>query len=114
MTGGTERVRLTVTDNGTGGDGPAQGPGTGLTGLTERLASAGGSLSAGAEARGGFAVTAELPVAEQRARAGGRGEGAAHSGARPGPLCRRPPSGPVTDETPAPVPSVSSSPRTRA
>ncbi|WP_121747331.1 sensor histidine kinase [Streptomyces sp. E2N166] len=63
--GGTERVRLTVTDNGRGGDGPAQGPGTGLTGLTERLASAGGSLSAGAEARGGFTVTAELPVAAQ-------------------------------------------------
>ncbi|GAA5204165.1 sensor histidine kinase [Streptomyces thinghirensis] len=65
VTGGTERVRLTVTDNGTGGDGPAQGPGTGLTGLTERLASAGGSLSAGAEARGGFAVTVELPVAAE-------------------------------------------------
>ncbi|MFJ8190545.1 sensor histidine kinase [Streptomyces sp. NPDC096094] len=67
VSGGTERVRLTVTDNGTGGDGPAPGPGTGLTGLTERLASAGGSLSAGAAARGGFAVTAELPVAAQGA-----------------------------------------------
>ncbi|MFI6372180.1 histidine kinase [Streptomyces sp. NPDC050546] len=36
--------------------------GTGLTGLTERLAVAGGSLTAGPRARGGFAVTAELPL----------------------------------------------------
>jgi two-component system sensor histidine kinase DesK len=36
--------------------------GTGLKGLTERLAAAGGSLVAGPAARGGFLVTAELPV----------------------------------------------------
>lgn len=62
VSGSTEHVRLTVTDNGTGGDGPAQGPGTGLTGLTERLAAAGGSLTAEVEPRGGFTVTAQLPV----------------------------------------------------
>ncbi|MFJ3716320.1 sensor histidine kinase [Streptomyces sp. NPDC090057] len=60
-----ERVRLTVTDDGTGGTAPraAEGiGGTGLTGLTERLAAAGGTLRAGPSPRGGFTVTAELPV----------------------------------------------------
>jgi two-component system sensor histidine kinase DesK len=36
--------------------------GTGLKGLTERLATAGGSLTAGPGSRRGFTVTAELPV----------------------------------------------------
>ncbi|MDF3297284.1 sensor histidine kinase [Streptomyces tropicalis] len=60
-----ERVRLRVCDD---GDGSASRPvpegvgGTGLTGLTERLAAAGGSLRAGPSPRGGFTVTAELPV----------------------------------------------------
>ncbi|MFC9929900.1 sensor histidine kinase [Streptomyces sp. NPDC127190] len=63
--GTTELVRLTVTDN--GGGAPASRPepgigGTGLKGLTERLAAAGGSLTAGPSPRGGFTVTAELPV----------------------------------------------------
>ncbi|MFE7165962.1 sensor histidine kinase [Streptomyces sp. NPDC057616] len=64
----TEQVRLTVTDNGTA-DGAPSAPvlpgigGTGLKGLTERLAAAGGSLEAGPSPRGGgFTVTAELPV----------------------------------------------------
>ncbi|MGW3337822.1 sensor histidine kinase [Streptomyces sp. NPDC001009] len=58
-----ERVRLTVTDDGSGV--PAEGMGsggTGLRGLTERLAAAGGSLTAGPAPQGGFTVTAELPV----------------------------------------------------
>ncbi|MFJ8105610.1 sensor histidine kinase [Streptomyces sp. NPDC096132] len=76
VSGSPERVRLTVTDNGTGageggtGGGEAgsdaraigSGGGTGLTGLRERLAAAGGSLTAGPGPRGGFTVTAELPV----------------------------------------------------
>lgn len=41
---------------------PAVRRGTGLAGLRERLAVAGGSLTAGPGARGGFTVTAELPV----------------------------------------------------
>ncbi|MGI5425450.1 histidine kinase [Streptomyces sp. CA-179760] len=45
--------------------------GTGLTGLTERLAVAGGSLTAGPRARGGFAVTAELPLDVDTADASG-------------------------------------------
>ncbi|CAM5297251.1 Sensor histidine kinase OS=Streptomyces tendae OX=1932 GN=GUR47_10930 PE=4 SV=1 [Streptomyces tendae] len=62
VAGSADRVRLTVTDNGTGAALSSQGPGTGLTGLRERLATAGGSLTAGVEPRGGFSVTAELPV----------------------------------------------------
>ncbi|MDX6364168.1 MAG: two-component system, NarL family, sensor histidine kinase DesK [Streptomyces sp.] len=88
--GTPERVRLRITDNGTDrrvgngtgnsgtgtstgsghghGSGTAYGHivdgigGTGLKGLTERLATAGGSLGAGPGPRGGFVVTAELPV----------------------------------------------------
>ncbi|MCH5676219.1 sensor histidine kinase [Streptomyces sp. CME 23] len=60
-----EHVRLTVSDNGDGEPPvpPATGVGgTGLKGLTERLAAAGGSLTASPGPRGGFTVTAELPV----------------------------------------------------
>ncbi|WP_330291440.1 sensor histidine kinase [Streptomyces sp. NBC_00576] len=66
-----ERVRLCVADNGTG---PKQAPtgstrpgvgGTGLRGLTERLAAAGGSLEAGPTPGGGFLLTAELPPQSQ-------------------------------------------------
>ncbi|MGW1748053.1 sensor histidine kinase [Streptomyces sp. NPDC002092] len=63
-----ERVSLTVADNGEGVPSTAPSPslpgigGTGLKGLTERLAAAGGSLRAGPSPRGGFTVTAELPV----------------------------------------------------
>jgi two-component system sensor histidine kinase DesK len=66
--GTAERVRLTVADN---GDGTSAHPvtegvgGTGLKGLTERLAAAGGSLRAGPSPRGGFTVTAELPYEEE-------------------------------------------------
>ncbi|MEU6671536.1 sensor histidine kinase [Streptomyces sp. NPDC046727] len=64
--GAAERVRLTVTDNGTGTDaaaGAREGVGgTGLKGLTERLAAAGGCLTAGPAPRGGFTVTADLPA----------------------------------------------------
>ncbi|WP_434092328.1 sensor histidine kinase [Streptomyces flaveolus] len=62
VSGGEGRVRLAVTDNGTGAGGASSGPGTGLTGLTERLTMAGGSLTAGVPTGGGFSVTAELPM----------------------------------------------------
>ncbi|MBX7465206.1 sensor histidine kinase [Streptomyces sp. MAG02] len=64
--GTPERVTLTVTDDGRGAPAaPAPTPrigGNGLTGLTERLAAAGGSLTAGPAPRTGFQVSAELPV----------------------------------------------------
>ncbi|MFI6402982.1 sensor histidine kinase [Streptomyces sp. NPDC050548] len=66
LDGVLDRARLTVADDGAGdsaGSGSAEGiGGTGLKGLTERLAAAGGSLRAGPSPRGGFTVTAELPV----------------------------------------------------
>ncbi|MGW0419107.1 sensor histidine kinase [Streptomyces sp. NPDC003015] len=78
--GSAERVRLSVRDDGPGAaaTGPSVGEraapenagtvhdpvigGTGLKGLTERLAAAGGWLEAGPGPRGGFVVRAELPV----------------------------------------------------
>ncbi|MER5380429.1 sensor histidine kinase [Streptomyces sp. NPDC002688] len=63
--GTPDLVRLTVSDNGSDASPAAPEPGiggTGLKGLTERLATAGGSLRAGRTPRGGFEVTAELPV----------------------------------------------------
>ncbi|MFJ9628292.1 sensor histidine kinase [Streptomyces sp. NPDC101175] len=67
LDGVLDRARLTVADDGSGGTESAAGAagsigGTGLKGLTERLAAAGGSLRAGPSPRGGFTVTAELPV----------------------------------------------------
>lgn len=64
--GTPDRVRLTVTDDGRGPSAEAPSTpgigGTGLKGLTERLAAAGGSLEAGPAPDGGFVVTAELPA----------------------------------------------------
>lgn len=64
------RVRLTVADDGAGPE-HSRGPvnGTGLKGLAERLAAAGGSLESGPGTDGGFVVTAELP-AEARSGSG--------------------------------------------
>ncbi|WP_405799749.1 sensor histidine kinase [Streptomyces sp. NBC_01506] len=71
--GAPERIRLVIADDGRGvRSGPADEvgtyfAGTGLTGLTERLAVAGGSLEAGpvGSAGRGFRVTAVLPVATE-------------------------------------------------
>ncbi|MFI1535806.1 sensor histidine kinase [Streptomyces anandii] len=82
-----DHARLTVSDNGDGHDGDGRDGdgsggrapdaasggvgGTGLKGLTERLAAAGGSLRAGPSPRGGFTVTAELPSGQaESAQAG--------------------------------------------
>ncbi|MFI2639902.1 sensor histidine kinase [Streptomyces sp. NPDC018610] len=68
VAGAAEQVRLTVFDDGAGASAQPVVPGvggTGLKGLTERLATAGGSLRAGPSPRGGFTVTAELPVDAQ-------------------------------------------------
>ncbi|MGW1884232.1 sensor histidine kinase [Streptomyces sp. NPDC001970] len=70
VSGAPERARLVVTDDGRGGGGGGVegvgtgtgAPGSGLKGLAERVAAAGGTLESGPAARGGFRVTAELPV----------------------------------------------------
>jgi two-component system sensor histidine kinase DesK len=65
---GGGRVRLEITDDGQSvGSSASTGSGTGLKGLAERLAAAGGVLDAGPVARGGFRVRAELPAEEERA-----------------------------------------------
>ncbi|MFF1381007.1 histidine kinase [Streptomyces sp. NPDC058308] len=62
VTGTADRARLVITDDGRGaGSGP---PGSGLKGLAERLAAAGGSLTSGPAPRSGFRVTAVLPTTE--------------------------------------------------
>ena len=48
--------------NGTAADGAGVGPGYGLAGIAERVASCGGSLTVGPVPAGGFAITARLPV----------------------------------------------------
>ncbi|MFI5794840.1 sensor histidine kinase [Streptomyces sp. NPDC051677] len=52
-------VELSVEDDGSGGSG--NGPGNGLTGLTERLEKAGGTLEAG-RVKHGFRLTARVPA----------------------------------------------------
>ncbi len=52
-------LELAVEDNGSGGSG--KGPGNGLTGLTERLEKAGGTLEAG-RAKRGFRLVARVPL----------------------------------------------------
>jgi signal transduction histidine kinase len=47
-----------------GRPGREHGPGHGLTGMRERVALLGGSLSAGPAPDGGFVVSAVLPVGE--------------------------------------------------
>ncbi|MFF7748043.1 sensor histidine kinase [Streptomyces sp. NPDC007971] len=54
------RFELSVEDNGSGGSG--NGPGNGLTGLTERLEKAGGTLEA-VRIRRGFRLVARVPTA---------------------------------------------------
>lgn len=87
VSGSGEKVRLTVTDDGRGTS--AGQDGTGLTGLRERLAAAGGSLTAGPGPRGGFTVTAELPVDGEPSPV------AAHDGTGPAPELPPVPAGPT-------------------
>jgi len=61
---GPEEVTVDVVDDGAGA--AVAGPGHGLTGMAERAASVGGTVSAGPAGGGGFAVHAELPVREER------------------------------------------------
>ncbi|WP_078965856.1 sensor histidine kinase [Streptomyces aureocirculatus] len=62
VVGTSEQTRLLITDDGRGVGSTT--PGSGLKGLAERLAAAGGSLTSGPGPRGGFRVTAVLPVTD--------------------------------------------------
>ncbi|MEO1593918.1 MAG: sensor histidine kinase [Pseudomonadota bacterium] len=59
--GHEDRVVVTVTDNGSGGDGAHSG-GHGIVGMRERVDMLGGSLRAGTRPEGGFEVRAEFPI----------------------------------------------------
>jgi signal transduction histidine kinase len=52
------QVVVEVSDD---GPGPAAGPGSGITGMRERVTATGGHLDAGPQPGGGFRVTARLP-----------------------------------------------------
>ncbi|WP_055568461.1 sensor histidine kinase, partial [Streptomyces atriruber] len=70
VTGTPDQTRLVITDDGRGTDSTASGDGltgSGLKGLAERLAAAGGSLTSGPAPRSGFRVTAVLPATEDAA-----------------------------------------------
>jgi signal transduction histidine kinase len=54
-------LRLDIEDDGVGVNGPLR-PNLGLLGMRERVAGAGGTLSLGGAAEGGFRVEAELPL----------------------------------------------------
>ncbi|MET7888533.1 sensor histidine kinase [Streptomyces avermitilis] len=63
-------LELSVEDDGSGGSGST--PGNGLTGLTERLEKAGGSLDAG-RVRRGFRLVARVPMASAQGPVGAAG-----------------------------------------
>jgi len=59
LSAGADDVRLTVTDDGRGGDGPR---GTGLAGLAERVETLGGRLESGPVGGRGFRLSAVVPA----------------------------------------------------
>jgi signal transduction histidine kinase len=85
---GPEGLTITVTDDGPGpADGVGGPAGFGLTGMRERVAMLGGTLSAQGRPEGGFAVVARLPAQPRGADgagAAGAGAGAAGAGAGAG------------------------------
>ncbi|RVU28714.1 sensor histidine kinase [Streptomyces antnestii] len=58
---GDRELEIRVEDDGSADPASPPTPGTGLTGMRERVAALGGELRAGPRSDGGFAVTAQLP-----------------------------------------------------
>lgn len=75
----TDRVRLTVTDDGVGPAGAVDSSGFGIGGLRDRLAPAGGSVELGAGGSGGACLTVTLPVEEPGAAGAGTDRPAARA-----------------------------------
>ncbi|MDO5739887.1 MAG: histidine kinase [Ornithinimicrobium sp.] len=61
LAGGTESVRLSITDDGARALSTLRAPGYGLVGMAERVALLGGSLEAGPRPDGGWMVQADIP-----------------------------------------------------
>jgi signal transduction histidine kinase len=61
---GASELSLEVRDNGRA-SGNGDGTGSGLIGMRERMALFGGSLSAGPDPAGGFAVSARIPLGQR-------------------------------------------------
>ncbi|MEV5826401.1 ATP-binding protein [Spirillospora sp. NPDC052242] len=59
---GTDRLAITVTDDGTGAAPTSPGRGFGLIGMRERAGSVGGDVRTGNRPEGGFEVAATLPL----------------------------------------------------
>jgi PAS domain S-box-containing protein len=62
ISAGTDCVRVTVTDDGRGGAAPNLTGGSGLAGLTDRVAAVGGTLAVASPTGAGTRLTAELPL----------------------------------------------------
>jgi signal transduction histidine kinase len=65
---GTEDVTLQIDDDGQARPGQPMMPGTGLTGMRERVTALGGELRTGARPGGGFSVMARIPVPAQNTK----------------------------------------------
>jgi len=65
LTWDPDAVALTISDDGRGAAARSDGSGTGIVGMTERVALFGGTLGAGPRAGGGFLVRARLPLGER-------------------------------------------------
>jgi PAS domain S-box-containing protein len=60
-----DHLRVSVTDDGRGGAAPDLAGGSGLAGLTDRVAAVGGTLAIASPAGAGTTLTAELPLAAE-------------------------------------------------
>ena len=66
VTAEPERLRVSVIDDGVGGEPDPSGAGRGLQGMRERVGVLGGTIGAGPAAGGGFAVRAEIPLTRSK------------------------------------------------